>query len=316
MREIQYCLCLAEYYLTEASPPQPRLAIQCLTASLNCLDASASEKSFAHFRLALLYLKYTENLNHVFTNLDKSIEFGHANINAYNEQWKHAEANQTTKPKIHHPDSIVKFCPAELYAEAIHLYVGLSLPKNLLQSQAVHIESVEKSKKLLQTGLNDLATCVAWAGSKLGSWQVKLALQMATTLFKESDYETAKEFINYGIEMAKSNALEYFWAMFSLAKAMISVSQFNIQDIDADSFKKLISEVETALSQPVGSVHDCVNMNLSNVPELPQLNLKIYIAILKSGLALRSGNYKDSKSCLRVLNELYKKYPPSTGGIF
>ena len=70
--------------------------------------------------------------------------------------------------------------------------------------------------------------CVQWASPRLVHWQVKLALQMASVLYREADYETAKQFLDYGIEMAKPvTGLEYYWAVFSLANATSTLKEFH-----------------------------------------------------------------------------------------
>ena len=163
MREVQYCFCLAEYYLKECSPPQPRFALQCLLASQNSGnngdDITLQEKLLGNLRLAQMYYKYTENNNHTIDHIKQAVDFGQQFISNYNDAYKTACEEQTQLPPIHQSGTVMIFCPAEAYAESVLFYSNLLLPASSLNGFKNLQDSVDEAKRLLQNCLNELAAC-------------------------------------------------------------------------------------------------------------------------------------------------------------
>ena len=332
LRDSQYCLCLAEYYLKFVKPSNPRFAMQCLISALNDPAATLPEKVLANLRLAQTYYKYTENFNYVLDHLELAILFGKESIETNNEKFEKHAANASSF-QVYDEDSIIKNCPAEMYAEAVLLQALVTLPTNVIKSFQHYNTLSEDTKKSLQNCLNELATCASWASPKLSEWQVKLAFQMANILYREAEYGTAKEFLNYGIEMARSHQkLQYYTAILSLANAMIYLNQFSnlSESMSRNSVEKsetekdqigldMIQEIEGAINgcsseQPDQNANSSTNPtsklnlgNLSSISERHKLHLNIYIHVLKMSIALRQGDYKQSKISLRSLNESYKR---------
>jgi len=249
IRDTQYCFCLAEYYLNECKPANPRFAIQSLISALSDNNITLPEKVIVNLRLAQLYYKYTENFNHVQSHLELAISFARNTLTFFNNQLK----NSVNNIKIYDTKDIIKVCPIEAYAEAVHLQAIITLPINYIKDIKFYEKLSDEIKKTLQMCLNDLAECGSWAGEKLKEWQVKLALKMATILYREADYDSATEFLAYGIAVAKPHKdLEYYFALLSLAKSMIELNQFNKKlqnDTDNNEDLSNITQQNTKIKQ-------------------------------------------------------------------
>ena len=323
-RTSQYCLSLADHYL-KLKPAQPRFALQALTAALHDPEILLSEKCLINLRFSQLYYKYTENFNHVLEHLELAIYFGNQLIDQLNAKFDPGSNFRLEHPELFQPhtlvnadgsnstignlnysphllneiygnNSIIRVCPVIAYAESVLLQSIISLPSNIVTNFTHYQNFSETTKKSIQSCLNQLAQAANWTGPEITEWQVRLAFQMGNILYREAEFKTASSFIDYAIDMAKTqDKLVYYVMILNLSKSMLYLNQYSQSCSDRedesennnhngqkneDFSKKTRFDRDLQGIEMVQNVENLLNENAGSVqliPEVQRTHLYIYV---------------------------------------